>query len=93
MSRGDIDVVDHQVGSRSSLSWEDSVRPDLSYAETRSIIGDVVILLRTVKASIAPGEVAMEVRWRPTPSPSPPVRAASRQPTVARARSRVWLGR
>ncbi|MFF2487711.1 sugar transferase [Microbacterium sp. NPDC058062] len=44
-----------QVGGRSSLSWEDSVRLDLAYVENWSLLGDFVILLRTVKAALAPG--------------------------------------
>lgn len=37
-----------QVSGRSNLSWEESVRLDLSYVENWSIIGDIMILLRTV---------------------------------------------
>jgi exopolysaccharide biosynthesis polyprenyl glycosylphosphotransferase len=37
-----------QVSGRSNLSWEESVRLDLSYVENWSIIGDTMILLRTV---------------------------------------------
>jgi exopolysaccharide biosynthesis polyprenyl glycosylphosphotransferase len=37
-----------QVSGRSDLSWEESVRLDLSYVENWSIIGDIMILLRTV---------------------------------------------
>lgn len=44
-----------QVGGRSRLSWEDSVRLDLSYVENWSLLGDVIILLKTVKAVVAPG--------------------------------------
>lgn len=47
-----------QVGGRSSLSWEDSVRLDLSYVENWSLIGDIVILLKTARAAIAPGETS-----------------------------------
>ncbi len=39
-----------QVSGRSDLSWEDSVRLDLFYVENWSLVGDVVILWRTVKA-------------------------------------------
>lgn len=43
-----------QVSGRSSLSWEDSVRLDLGYVENWSLVGDVVILLKTVKVAVAP---------------------------------------
>ncbi len=39
-----------QVSGRSDLSWEESVRLDLSYVENWSIMGDLVILWRTVRA-------------------------------------------
>ncbi|QEW04755.1 sugar transferase [Microbacterium lushaniae] len=47
-----------QVSGRSSLSWEDSVRLDLSYVENWSLMGDVVILLKTGRAALLPGETA-----------------------------------
>jgi lipopolysaccharide/colanic/teichoic acid biosynthesis glycosyltransferase len=47
-----------QVSGRSSLSWEDSVRLDLSYVENWTFLGDVVILLKTARAALAPGESA-----------------------------------
>ena len=37
-----------QVGGRSNLTWEESVRKDLFYVENWSLAGDVVILLKTV---------------------------------------------
>lgn len=39
-----------QVSGRSLLSWEDSVRLDLYYVENWSLAGDLVIILRTVRA-------------------------------------------
>lgn len=39
-----------QVSGRSDLSWQDSVRLDLYYVENWSLTGDLVILLRTVRA-------------------------------------------
>jgi exopolysaccharide biosynthesis polyprenyl glycosylphosphotransferase len=42
-----------QVSGRSDLSWEDSVRLDLSYEENWSMISDVVIAATTVKAVLA----------------------------------------
>ncbi|WP_307030449.1 sugar transferase [Arthrobacter globiformis] len=39
-----------QVSGRSNLSWQDSVRLDLYYVENWSLAGDLVIILRTVRA-------------------------------------------
>lgn len=39
-----------QVSGRSNLSWQDSVRLDLYYVENWSLAGDLIILLRTVRA-------------------------------------------
>ncbi|MEO8851345.1 MAG: exopolysaccharide biosynthesis polyprenyl glycosylphosphotransferase, partial [Allobranchiibius sp.] len=39
-----------QVGGRSNLSWEDSIRKDLYYVENWTIIGDCLLLIKTVKA-------------------------------------------
>lgn len=39
-----------QVSGRSDLSWEESVRLDLSYVENWSIMQDAIILWKTVKA-------------------------------------------
>lgn len=47
-----------QVSGRSSLSWEETVRLDLSYVENWSLLGDLAILLKTAKAALAPGETA-----------------------------------
>ena len=47
-----------QVGGRSTLSWEDAIRLDLYYVENWSIMGDLVILWRTLKAVFAPGQDA-----------------------------------
>jgi exopolysaccharide biosynthesis polyprenyl glycosylphosphotransferase len=41
-----------QVSGRSNLSWEESVKIDLYYVENWSITGDLVILLKTVRAVI-----------------------------------------
>ena len=43
-----------QVNGRSNLSWEDSVRLDLYYVENWSIMGDLIILWRTVKVVAQP---------------------------------------
>ncbi|TSD96476.1 sugar transferase [Gordonia rubripertincta] len=42
-----------QVSGRSDLSWEESVRLDLSYVENWSIMQDCIILWRTVRAVFA----------------------------------------
>lgn len=47
-----------QVSGRSTLSWEESVRLDLSYVENWTLIGDFGILLKTVRAVLAPGGTA-----------------------------------
>ncbi|WP_426323902.1 sugar transferase [Microbacterium sp. E-13] len=47
-----------QVSGRSRLSWEDAIRLDLYYVENWSFMQDLVILFRTVRAVVAPGETA-----------------------------------
>jgi exopolysaccharide biosynthesis polyprenyl glycosylphosphotransferase len=42
-----------QVSGRSDLSWEDSVRLDLFYVENWSMIADLFIALKTVKAILS----------------------------------------
>ncbi|RAX17026.1 sugar transferase [Pseudarthrobacter sp. AG30] len=42
-----------QVSGRSNLSWEESIRLDLYYVENWSLMGDVMILLKTFKAVFA----------------------------------------
>jgi exopolysaccharide biosynthesis polyprenyl glycosylphosphotransferase len=39
-----------QVSGRSDLSWEESVRLDLSYVENWSMVTDLVIILKTLRA-------------------------------------------
>lgn len=41
-----------QVSGRSSLSWEDAVRLDLSYVENWSLAGDVAIVVKSAKAAL-----------------------------------------
>lgn len=43
-----------QVSGRSDLSWEDSIRLDLYYVENWSLIGDLAILWRTIRAVARP---------------------------------------
>jgi exopolysaccharide biosynthesis polyprenyl glycosylphosphotransferase len=42
-----------QVSGRSNLTWDESIRLDLYYVENWSLLGDVVILLKTFKAVFA----------------------------------------
>ena len=42
-----------QVSGRSTLSWDDSIRLDLYYVENWSLVGDIVLLWRTLKAVFA----------------------------------------
>lgn len=44
-----------QVSGRSDLSWEDSVRLDLYYVDNWSVLQDLVILSRTVRAVLGGG--------------------------------------
>jgi len=43
-----------QVNGRSDLGWEDSVRLDLYYVENWSVVGDLIILWRTLKVLLRP---------------------------------------
>lgn len=43
-----------QVSGRSDLDWDQSVRLDLYYVENWSVLEDLLILLRTVRAVLAP---------------------------------------
>lgn len=43
-----------QVSGRSDLSWEESVRLDLYYAENWSLAGDLVIIMRTIYTVLRP---------------------------------------
>jgi exopolysaccharide biosynthesis polyprenyl glycosylphosphotransferase len=47
-----------QVSGRSNLSWDDAIRLDLYYVENWSMTGDLVILWRTVRAVLFPGNGA-----------------------------------
>ena len=42
-----------QVSGRSDLSWDDTVRLDLYYVENWSLIGDLLILAKTVRAVLS----------------------------------------
>lgn len=48
-----------QVSGRSSLNWDDTVRLDLYYVENWSLIGDITILLRTLRAVVRPADTAI----------------------------------
>jgi lipopolysaccharide/colanic/teichoic acid biosynthesis glycosyltransferase len=43
-----------QVNGRSDLNWEESVRLDLYYVENWSLVGDLVIMWRTLKVLTHP---------------------------------------
>ncbi|MFL0564897.1 sugar transferase [Microbacterium sp. 179-I 1D1 NHS] len=43
-----------QVGGRSDLSWEESVRLDLRYVENWTVMTDLVLMWRTAKVMITP---------------------------------------
>jgi lipopolysaccharide/colanic/teichoic acid biosynthesis glycosyltransferase len=42
-----------QVSGRSDLSWDESVRLDLSYVDNWSMAGDLMIIAKTLKAVLA----------------------------------------
>jgi exopolysaccharide biosynthesis polyprenyl glycosylphosphotransferase len=44
-----------QVSGRSALTWEESVRLDLSYVENWNLLTDLLIRVRTGRAALAPG--------------------------------------
>ncbi|MCU1513990.1 MAG: sugar transferase [Microbacteriaceae bacterium] len=48
-----------QVSGRSSLSWEDAIRLDLYYVENWSLTADIVILWKTIRAVVTPGQDAI----------------------------------
>jgi lipopolysaccharide/colanic/teichoic acid biosynthesis glycosyltransferase len=43
-----------QVGGRSDLDWDESVRLDLYYVENWSLTGDIIILWRTARVLLNP---------------------------------------
>jgi exopolysaccharide biosynthesis polyprenyl glycosylphosphotransferase len=43
-----------QVNGRSALTWDESVRFDLYYVENWSVIGDLVLMWRTIKVLVKP---------------------------------------
>ncbi|WP_231478745.1 MULTISPECIES: sugar transferase [Microbacterium] len=48
-----------QVSGRSETSWEEAVKLDLFYVENWSLIADLVILAKTVRTVLVPGESAL----------------------------------
>ena len=77
-----------QVGGRSRLSWEDSVRLDLAYVENWSMIGDFVILAKTARAALGPAnsltDAASSHAQRPVEAPSTAESARSRRHRLGR---------
>ena len=47
-----------QVSGRSALTWDQAIRLDLYYVENWSLIGDISIMLKTVRAVTVPGDSA-----------------------------------
>lgn len=47
-----------QVSGRSTMEWEDAVRLDLYYVENWSLVNDILILVKTVRAVLRPGASA-----------------------------------
>ena len=47
-----------QVSGRVDLDWERRVRLDLYYVENWTLTGDLIILWKTARAAIAPGNTA-----------------------------------
>jgi len=47
-----------QVSGRSELDWDDAVKLDLYYVENWSLLGDLALLAKTVRAVLFPGEAA-----------------------------------
>ena len=43
-----------QVSGRSDLSWDDTVRLDLYYVDNWSIVQDLSIVIKTVRAVFSP---------------------------------------
>jgi lipopolysaccharide/colanic/teichoic acid biosynthesis glycosyltransferase len=43
-----------QVNGRSTLDWEESVKLDLFYVENWSLVGDIVIMWRTLREVRSP---------------------------------------
>ncbi|UOE44302.1 sugar transferase [Agromyces larvae] len=48
-----------QVSGRSALTWEEAIRLDLYYVENWSLTGDLMIMIRTARAVLAPGRSAV----------------------------------
>ncbi|OAH49511.1 sugar transferase [Microbacterium oleivorans] len=47
-----------QVSGRSTMEWDDAVRLDLYYVENWSLVNDLLILVKTVRAVVQPGASA-----------------------------------
>ena len=40
------------MSGRSNLTWEEAIRDDLDYVENWSVMGDLIIMFRTVRAVV-----------------------------------------
>ena len=73
-----------QVSGRSDLPWDKAVRLDLSYVDNWSMVGDILIIAKTVRAVLSAQEEPTEVRCRLCDSISPAERPGPRRDAAMR---------